>query len=119
MRTKKRISSTIRDVICLAVILCFFYTAFLGSRVLSVPDEARYSEIPREMIVTQDYLIPRINGVKYFEKPPLFYWAQVAGIKFLGLNNWGLRLANMLFGVIGILNTYLFTLRFYSRKTAW
>lgn len=119
MRIIRTFSSTVKEITCLTLVLLFFYTFFLGSRILSVPDEARYSEIPREMIVTQDYLIPRINGVKYFEKPPLFYWIQVASIKLIGLNNWGLRFANMLLGVIGVLSTHLFVLTFYNRKIAW
>ncbi|MCD8499672.1 MAG: glycosyltransferase family 39 protein [Gammaproteobacteria bacterium] len=91
----------------------------MGSRNLSAPDELRYAEIPREMIVDNDYLIPKINGVKYFEKPPLFYWMQVAAIKTFGLNEWALRFTTALMGLIGVLATYLFSRYIYSRKTAW
>jgi len=40
------------------------------------PDEGRYSEVAREMVVSGDYITPRLNGVKFFDKPPLFYWLQ-------------------------------------------
>ncbi len=62
--------------ILLTVLICLFFTFMLGNRPLSVPDEGRYVEIPREMVATGDYLTPRLNGVKYFEKPVLFYWLE-------------------------------------------
>ncbi len=112
-------SSRLKDILLLTLITSLFFGAFLGTRNLSAPDELRYSEIPREMIVDQDYLIPKINGVKYFEKPPLFYWMQVASIKNFGLNEWSLRLATAMMGLLGVLATYLFSRRLYDRKTGW
>jgi 4-amino-4-deoxy-L-arabinose transferase-like glycosyltransferase len=112
-------SSWLKDILLLTLITSLFFGAFLGTRNLSAPDELRYSEIPREMIADQDYLIPKLNGVKYFEKPPLFYWMQVASIKSFGLNEWSLRLATALMGLLGVLATYLFSRRLYDRKTGW
>lgn len=112
-------SSWLKDLLLLTLVTSLLFGTFLGTRNLSAPDELRYSEIPREMIVNNDYVIPRINGVKYFEKPPLFYWMQVASIKTFGLNEWSLRFATALMGVLGVLATYLFTRRIYDRKTGW
>jgi len=56
----------------------------LGYRHLIKPDEGRYAEIPREMIATGDWVTPRINGYKYFEKPPLQYWATAASFSAFG-----------------------------------
>jgi len=112
-------STWLTDILLLTLITSLFFGAFLGTRNLSAPDELRYSEIPREMIVNHDYVVPRINGVKYFEKPPLFYWMQVACIKTFGLNEWSLRLTTALMGLFGVLATYLFSRRLYDRKTGW
>jgi len=67
----------------LAVFL-IVYVAPLGGRDLLVPDEARYAEIPREMIASGDWVVPRLDGVRYFEKPVLGYWVHAASILLFG-----------------------------------
>jgi 4-amino-4-deoxy-L-arabinose transferase-like glycosyltransferase len=75
----------------------------LGVRHLVKPDEGRYAEIPREMIASGDWLTPRINGYKYFEKPPLQYWATAASLAAFGMNEWAARLWPGLTGFLGVL----------------
>ena len=64
----------------------------LFMRPLWEPDEARYAEIPREMLASHDWLTPRLNGVLYFEKPPLQYWMTAVSYKLFGLHDWVARL---------------------------
>ncbi|MBS1785690.1 MAG: glycosyltransferase family 39 protein [Acidobacteria bacterium] len=61
-------------------------------RPLWEPDEARYAEIPREMLARHDWLTPHLNGVLYFEKPPLQYWMSAVSLKLFGLHDWAARL---------------------------
>ncbi len=61
------------------------------------PDEARYVEIPREMVENNDIIVPRLNGVIYLEKPPLFYWLQTLPIKLFGIHEITLRFWNAFF----------------------
>jgi 4-amino-4-deoxy-L-arabinose transferase-like glycosyltransferase len=75
----------------------------LGYRHLVKPDEGRYAEIPREMVASGDWLTPRLNGYKYFEKPPLQYWATAAAFSVLGQNEWAARLWPGLTGFLGVL----------------
>ena len=81
----------------------FFFEA--AKRPLASPDEGRYSEIPREMVVSGDYLTPRLNTVKYFEKPPLFYWMQAATFKALGTTDFAARFMNVFMALLGCLIT--------------
>ena len=105
----------LRDLVLLGVLTALFFGCFLGSRPLSVPDEGRYVEIPREMVGTGDYLTPRLNGVKYFEKPPLFYWFEAGMIKLFGLSEWSVRLGPALFALFGCLAVYYAGTRMFGR----
>src|SRR5437879_2017467 len=99
--------SLLRDLLLLAVLAGILFSFGLGSRSLWSPDEGRYAEIPREMVESGDYVTPRLNGVKYFEKPVLFYWLQAGSIKLFGVHEWSLRLWTALFGVFGCLAVYV------------
>jgi len=55
------------------------------------PTETRYAEIAREMLASGDWLIPHLNGIPHFDKPPLAYWCSAAGMAVLGVNEWGAR----------------------------
>ncbi|MDR2000040.1 MAG: glycosyltransferase family 39 protein [Zoogloeaceae bacterium] len=85
----------------LALALIWFGT--LDYRKLVRPDEGRYAEIPREMALSGDWVTPRLNGLKYFEKPPLQYWATTAAFKIFGPAEWTARLWPALTGFLGIL----------------
>jgi len=97
---------TIREAIQATVpvlILLGAYLVFLGRGELFEPDEVRYGEIAREMLESGDYLTPHLNYVKYFEKPPLFYWVTAASMAFLGKGALALRLPVALLGLSGLL----------------
>jgi 4-amino-4-deoxy-L-arabinose transferase-like glycosyltransferase len=72
-------------------------------RPLANPDEGRYSEISREMAATGDWVTPRLNGIKYFEKPPLQYWASAISFKVLGESNFTARIYTALCGLLALL----------------
>lgn len=102
-------------VLCLAVL--FFGT--LGLRPLSNPDEGRYSEIPREMVETGDYVTPRLNGVKYFEKPPLLYWTTAASFHTLGESEFSARFSNALVALLGVALTLLAARKWFGRTAGF
>ncbi|MGE5190473.1 MAG: glycosyltransferase family 39 protein [Gemmatimonadota bacterium] len=87
-----------------AVVL--LYLSSLGTMPLLEPDEARYAEIPREMIASGDYVTPRLNGVAYLEKPPLFYWGNALSIRLFGETEFAARFFTAAVSAAGILLTY-------------
>jgi len=63
-----------------------------GLRPLAVPDEGRYGEIGRWMLVSGDWLTPRLNGLPFFHKPPLLHWLNALSLTVFGVSEWALRL---------------------------
>lgn len=91
------ISSTARALLVLVAALLLIMTfRELGYRKLADPDEGRYSEISREMAQSNDFITPRLNGLKYFEKPPMQYWATAIAFKLFGENEFTARLYTLL-----------------------
>jgi 4-amino-4-deoxy-L-arabinose transferase-like glycosyltransferase len=82
-----------------ALATALLYLPRLGHPPLWEPDEGRYAEIPREMIVTGDFVTPRDDFVRYFEKPPLVYWMTAASIEIFGRNEFAVRLPAALFSI--------------------
>lgn len=109
--------SWFKDILLITLVLSIIYGAFLGTRPLMAPDEGRYAEIAREMISTGNFLTPHLNGIKYFEKPPLFYWIERTAIQWFGLNQWSLRLFPALIGIFGCLAVYSASRKLYNRTS--
>jgi 4-amino-4-deoxy-L-arabinose transferase-like glycosyltransferase len=54
------------------------------------------------MLDTGDWVTPRLNGIKYFEKPPLQYWATAGVFALLGIDEWTARMWPALTGLLCI-----------------
>lgn len=108
-----------KDLFIIFVSGALLFLGFAFARPLANPDEGRYVEIPREMIASGDYVTPRLNGLPYFYKPPLFYWMQCASIKMFGYNRTSLRLASSLMAVVGLCLTYAAARSLYGRRAGW
>ncbi|MEO5915261.1 MAG: glycosyltransferase family 39 protein [Luteolibacter sp.] len=108
-------SSWLRDLTVITILGGLWFCALLGMRPLSNPDEGRYTEIPREMAVTGDFVTPRLDGVKYFEKPPLVYWLSALTFREFGVNEFTARLWGGIFSLFGVLMTYAAARALYGR----
>ncbi len=94
-------------VFALAVYLLLYIFPLWG-RPLFVPDESRYGEIPREMIADGDFVVPHLDGLRYFEKPVLAYWVHAGAIMIFGENRFALRLPSALaVGLTGLIIFFL------------
>jgi len=68
----------------LAVLSGLLLLALLGcNRGLWTPDEPREAEISREMALSPG-VIPTLNGQRFIEKPPLYYWVVAAAYRVSG-----------------------------------
>ena len=101
----------------LAAMLAVVWLGTLGWRDLVPTDEGRYAEIPREMVVNGDWVTPRLDGFKYFEKPPLQYWATAATYKVFGFGEWQARFWTGLTGLLTVLFTGFAGARLFGRRS--
>lgn len=91
----------------------------LDHRRLIKPDEGRYAEIAREMADSSDWVTPRLNGIKYFEKPPLQYWVTAAAFRTFGEHDWSARTWPAVTGFLGILLAWITARRLFGVQAGW
>src|SRR5678815_218304 len=101
------------------LLLLVLWLGFLELRGLYFPDEGRYAEIPREMLATGDWVTPHLNGIPYFEKPPLQYWATAAVFAVAGTDEWTTRLWPALAGLLAVGAVLLTARRVLSPRAGW
>jgi 4-amino-4-deoxy-L-arabinose transferase-like glycosyltransferase len=102
-----------------AVVFALSWFALLDSHALFNPDEGRYAEIPREMLASGNWLVPRLNDLVYIEKPPLQYWATAVSFRLFGQHDWSARLYGGLCGLLTVLAVAALARRLWGRRAAW
>lgn len=101
----------------LAILFLLLYIVPLNVRPVNTPDETRYGEISREMLLTGDFIVPRLNGLRYFEKPVLGYWLNAASIALFGDNGFAIRLPSALAVALTAMTIFLLVHRFHGCDT--
>ena len=102
------------------VFACF--VLFLGLGIYpAIRSEARWFEVVREMLMTGDWLHPRINGQAYFDKPLVSYWFAEVVSKLAGghVTELSVRLPSALFALAGLGCIISVARKFYSERTAY
>jgi 4-amino-4-deoxy-L-arabinose transferase-like glycosyltransferase len=84
----------------IAVILCF---TPIFSHGLWSPDEPTGAGIGRAMADSGDWIVPRLNGEPFLEKPPLYWWTLAAGLRLFGISDVAARAPSALIGVLTLL----------------
>ncbi|PCI36110.1 MAG: hypothetical protein COB53_10330 [Elusimicrobia bacterium] len=80
-------------------------------------DDARYAEVPREMVDGGDWVTPQLNYVDYIEKPPLIYWAGALSYSLFGVSEGSARLPLAIFALIGLLGVWWLGNWLYGGRT--
>ncbi|OGI10709.1 MAG: hypothetical protein A2Y40_04405 [Candidatus Margulisbacteria bacterium GWF2_35_9] len=105
------------------LLLCVlgFFLFFYGNNLVSLFDnsETNYSAVAQEVINTHDYLTMHYNGRDWYVHPPLYFWLSSSLCEVFGWNEFNLRFFEALFGLFGILITYLIAKKFFSNRTAF
>jgi 4-amino-4-deoxy-L-arabinose transferase-like glycosyltransferase len=108
------------------IVMAVLIASFIGGslfvlnvRTLIQPDEGRYAETAREMLVTGDWVTTRLNGIKYFEKPPLHTWMSALSFGLFGIGEWQARLWNGLCGILSVLLVGYTGRKVFSGLVGW
>jgi hypothetical protein len=67
----------------------------LGHAPFDDPGEGQQAEIAREAGASGNLLDLRLNGVRYFDKPPLLYWLIALDFRVWGPSEWAARLPSV------------------------
>lgn len=81
---------------------CVAYLYGLGAVPLLGADEPRYAQVAREMYLRGDLVTPTLGGFRWFEKPPLLYWAMMPAFRALGFTETAARLGPALAGLLTV-----------------
>ncbi|WP_407276342.1 ArnT family glycosyltransferase [Halothiobacillus sp. DCM-1] len=89
----------------------------LNLRALFVPDEGRYVSVALGMLHSGDWLVPRLDGLPFFHKPPLFYWITAGSLGVFGVHEWAARLAPFL-ASLSVAGTLFWFLNHHASRRA-
>ncbi|WP_353071795.1 ArnT family glycosyltransferase [Tunturiibacter gelidoferens] len=73
-----------------------------------------YIEIAREMLQRHDFVTPYIDGVRFFDKPPLMYWMAAGSMHLFGIHDWAARLPLALAVLALLLAVYALGIRLFT-----
>ena len=109
-----------RDLLLLGLGATLLFVLGIGRADLFNPDEPREAELAREMDAGGDRLVPRLDGRPFLEKPPLFYWLEVAAFRAAGgPGEAAARVVPAVCALLTVLATYLFGRALLGREAAF
>ena len=96
-----------------------FYLLFGHLLPITDPVESNYALTAKEMVLTSDWLSPKIYGNVWFDKPVFFYWLTAASFKLLGFSDLAARLNPAIFAAFGLVLVYWFMSKVTSPRIAF
>ena len=83
------------------------------------PDEGRYAQIPKEMLLHGEWVLPTLQGEPYLDKPPLMYWLVALSYRVFGVSPEAARLVPAVCVHLTILVVYLLGRRSLGERAAF
>lgn len=81
-----------RETLLLALAGLIFLGTVIAPPALMDDVDSAYAQIARQMLESGDWVTARLNGVKYFDKPPGQVWAMAASFAVFGVHDWAARI---------------------------
>lgn len=115
-KQKQKEAIYISTLIAVCLILFFFR---LGDRALWDIDEGMHAATSKDMVLSGDWLTPRYNGEKFYDKPPLHNWLVAISFLIFGFTEFAARLPAALLGLGCVMVTYLLGRRIFGPAGAF
>ena len=103
--------------ILLAMVLVGYIIGIAGAPITD-PVESNYALTAKEMLLSGDYISPRIYGNFWYDKPVFYYLELILSYAVFGINDFAARLPTALLAGVGIFMTYDFTRYLYGNARA-
>lgn len=104
----------IREPVLLVLLAAIVFLPLLGSETgYSIKGEYRWT-LPSvvETYSSEDWLVPKLDGMPRLRKPPVFYWFMVGSCRAFGLTLFWARFPTLITGVLAVLLFYYFLAAF-------
>ena len=108
-----------RIAVIIALVLVLIYLTRLDRPGLLAPGEGRYAEAARAMVLTGDWIVPRVNGQIHLENPPLLYWLTAVSFSLFGASEANARIIPVLCSLLAGLVVFLLGRRIYGETGGW
>jgi 4-amino-4-deoxy-L-arabinose transferase-like glycosyltransferase len=105
-----------RSIAVLVLVWCVLHLGCLFTPGLLDDVDSIYIEAAREMLQRHDYVTPFVDGIRFFDKPPLMYWMAAGGMKVFGPYDWAARLPLSLMVLALLLSVYALGTRLFSER---
>lgn len=106
-------------LILILILGVFVFFSNINGTSIYILDEAKNSTAALEMMQNDEWIVPTVNGELRTDKPSLHYYFMILGYKIFGVNPLGARFFSGVMGLLTLLITFLFTNKFYNKKTAF
>lgn len=80
-------------------------------------DEPRFALVVRDMVATGEWLLPRVGGDVYADKPPLYFWLMGVALLATGSLRIAFLLPSLLSGLACLVMIYDLGRRLWNRET--
>ena len=105
-----------RSVAVLILVWCVLHLGCLFTPGLLDDVDSIYIEVAREMLQRHDYVTPYVDGLRFFDKPPLMYWMAAGGMKIFGEYDWAARLPLSFMVLVLLLAVYALGTRLFNER---
>jgi len=109
---------SIRSAWLVAAITFLWVSSTTWTRPLMLPDEGRYVGVAWNMLKSGNVWVPRLDGLPFFHKPPLFYWVTALSLHLFGVNEWAARLCSTLAATLMVTLLFWYLKTFVNRRIA-